>query len=132
MGNSIDRLSNLIRVLKNVPDDKFNIQCWWSDRTGCGCAIGHALHDKYFYKEGMRLDSHMISNMAEFFGITLDQSQSLFLGSGYQKAWADILSDSDCKATPHDVIAKLRVILIEKRAHEPMFRDWVARELEDA
>lgn len=108
MSNSIDRLGNLIRVLHGVDLDDFDMKNW------CRCACGHAGRDQYFIDEVFEPGS--IARAAEFFGITLHQSYELFTASSY-------ILDTGKLPTPADVIAKLQVLLMEKRAQEPAALD---------
>lgn len=111
MSSSIDRLENLIRVPRGVAPDELNMGGW------CNCAVGHASRDQYFIDEGMtnpELDETPMASVANFFGLTRDQSHATFLSSGYagEEFYGRL-------PTPADVIAKLQVMLMEKRAQEP-------------
>lgn len=53
---NIEGLQQIVRVLKELPDEKFNI-CHW--KSGCGTmgyAIGWACQDEYFISRGFILD----------------------------------------------------------------------------
>jgi hypothetical protein len=105
---SIERLENLIRVVSNVPDDKFDICRWYNPVTGCGCAIGHAAQDAYFIARRFSLDyasQDIMKQIGAYFGISGRQARALFVNQvGY--------------GSRKDVLAALRVMLLEKMAQE--------------
>jgi hypothetical protein len=101
----IDRLQNLIRVVSNTPDEKFNITRWYDPSTGCGCAIGHAIRDDYFIANKFNPLVTGLDDIARFFEITLGRASSLFYPN-YQPQ------------SKQDVLARLRVLLLEKMAQE--------------
>jgi hypothetical protein len=105
---SIERLENLIRVVSNIPDSKFDICRWYNPVTGCGCAIGHAAQDAYFIARRFALDyssQDVMTQIGAYFGISDRQARSLFINQvGY--------------GSRKDVLAALRVILLEKMAQE--------------
>jgi hypothetical protein len=126
MTKSIERLENLVRVLRGVDPAEFDMTNW------CDCAIGHAVCDEYFIQQKLpryQIGVSVTSNIAEFFGIPVEQARRLFLPSGY-------IGDQGHMPTPDDVIARLQVLLIEQRANEPPAADeeWggLTRALEDA
>jgi hypothetical protein len=80
MSSSIDRLENLIRVLRGVAPGKLNMSNWRN------CAVGRASRDQFFIDEGLSisgLGESPMAAVAEFFGISGDQSYKTFLTSGY-------------------------------------------------
>jgi hypothetical protein len=110
MSKSIERLENLNRVMRHVDPTELDMSNW------CGCAIGHARSDPYFVKHfnpefGRCLGTAPMSFLAEYFGIEREQVGELFLSSGYIGLGR--------AAAPSDVVAKLEVILMAKRANEP-------------
>ena len=108
MSESIERVENLIRVVSAVRDDRFDICQWYSQRTKCGCAIGHAMQDAYFVAR--RFYSPFISlgywdDIAAYFDIDVERAKALFVRHvGYE--------------TRRDVLTALRVLLLEKMAQE--------------
>jgi hypothetical protein len=99
----IERLENLIRVVSNVPDDKFDIKCWYNPITQCGCAIGHAIRDEYFISHGFKPNVADALGIAKFLDIDAKQAIALFyrcLGN----------------ETRLDNLASLRGLLLEKMA----------------
>jgi hypothetical protein len=86
----------------------------------CNCAVGHASRDQYFIDEGLTisgLGESPMTAVAQFFGIESEQSYKLFLSSGY--IGADVLGCLPPRLpAPADVIARLEVLLLEKRANE--------------
>jgi hypothetical protein len=91
------RLLRLAKILRKVKPEEFDIYKW-----ECGtaaCALGHACRDPYFRRLGLSLDNRplFVTPMfrfkgdryrgsragAKFFGITDNESQKLFLPSGY-------------------------------------------------
>jgi hypothetical protein len=102
---AIDRLQNLIRVVSNTPDDKFNITRWYDPSTGCGCAIGHAIRDDYFIANKFNPIVTGLDDIAKFFGISLQRASALFY--------------PNCQPqSKQDVLARLRVVLLEKMAQD--------------
>jgi hypothetical protein len=113
MSQSIDRLENLIRVLRGVAPGGLDMSNW------CNCAVGHASRDQYFIDEGLRNPDDEgvaapIMGLAKFFGIDTDQAYSLFLASGYVSINSPVLAPPAAAA----VIARLQVLLVEKLAAE--------------
>jgi hypothetical protein len=98
---AIERLQNLIRVVSNVPDDKFDIKRWWNPVTGCVCAIGHAIRDDYFIANKFNPMSR--EDIAKFFDIPPPRAGNLFYPNCQPQA-------------RQDVLAALRVLLLEKMA----------------
>jgi hypothetical protein len=112
MSRSIDRLENLVRVLRTVESVWIDMSNW------CTCAVGRASRDQYFIDEGLTIagpGGRPMVGIAEFFGITTEQSHATFLSSGYV---GPAVFGASGKPTPADVIAKLQVLLMEKRAAE--------------
>jgi hypothetical protein len=117
---SIEHLENLIRVVSNVPDDKF-------DLSHCHhCAMGHASRDEYFVAHGFKPGFPSMEEIRDFFATDMRRVSYLFFRrSGYESR--------------HDVLAALRVLLLEKMAHDigadigegELQPSWIAaRELE--
>jgi hypothetical protein len=108
LSESIERLENLIRVVSNIPDAKFDICRWYNPISGCGCAIGHAAQDAYFIARRFALDyssPDIMKQVGAYFGISDRQARSLFINQiGY--------------GSRKDVLAAVRVILLEKMAQE--------------
>jgi hypothetical protein len=108
MSESIERIENMIRVVSEIADDRFDIKRWFDYRSGCGCAIGHAMQDAYFVARRFtpplgRRDVYEF--VADYFGISETRATQLFvIGIGYE--------------TRLDVLAGLRVLLLEKIAQE--------------
>ena len=104
--SSIERVENLIRVVQNIPDDKFDIRRWYDPTLKCGCAIGHAIHDQYFISQGFRPNlPDAYDGIAEFFDIDVKRVYAIFVNAiGY--------------GTRQDVLTALRVLLLEKRAQQ--------------
>ncbi len=123
---AIERLHNLIRVVENIPPNKFNIKSY------CGCAIGHALQDPWFISQGLK---HLLYGpipiyqgkegreaICQFFSITYEQAD-IFYASDYMiERYVEIPI-----VTPQMFLAKLRVLLLEKQAQALEFmREIVA------
>ncbi len=105
---SIERIENLIRVVSAVPDDKFDICRWYNPMTGCGCAIGHAAQDAYFIARRFSLDyssQDVMAQIGAYFGISDRQARALFINQVVY-------------GTRKDVLAAVRVVLLEKMAQE--------------
>jgi hypothetical protein len=110
MNKSIERLENLIRVVSSTPDDKFDLKCWFDRNSGCGCAIGHAMRDTYFFKEGLgiaMLGQYSMRELGCFFDIPESRASQLFT-----------LHVEPRYETRQDVLTALRVLLLEKMAQE--------------
>lgn len=110
----IERLEQLNRVMRGVDPGSLRMASW------CGCAIGQARHDQYFAEHFNRdfeknLSKHPMSFVADFFGIDHEQACQLFLSSGYH--------DLGREATPSDVVARIEVLLLAKRAAEPVVEE---------
>ena len=105
MDKYVERVRNLIRVVKGIPDNKFDLRRWWDPLTGCGCAIGHAMQDQYFIKQGIgdRRGSESIAEMAVFFDISRDRVIELFVVTMKY-------------GTRLEVLSAIRVLLMEKEA----------------
>ena len=101
---AIDRIQNLIRVVSHIPDDKFDIKCWYNPGTGCGCAIGHSLKDEYFISQKFKPNVSDAHGIAHFFDIDIKQAIALFY------------PHVDRGQSRKDIVAMLRVILLEKMA----------------
>jgi hypothetical protein len=103
----IERVENLIRVVSKVRDEDFNLSLW------CNCAIGHAMKDAYFIAlefnpmRDCRDPGHgLMPAIGKFFDISAVRAISLFVPQvGYVGARKDVL-------------AALRVLLLEKMAQE--------------
>lgn len=112
MSQSIERLENLNRVMRHVdPAENFDMANW------CNCAIGHARRDQYFIDNfnsdfGESLGHSPMAFIADYFGLAINQAQALFLSSDYHSLGRS--------PTPSDVVAKLEVVLLAKRADEPV------------
>jgi hypothetical protein len=102
---AVDRLQNLIRVVADTPDDKFNITRWYDPSTGCGCAIGHAIRDGYFIANKFNPIVTGLHDIAKFFDITIHRASTLFYPNSQPQS-------------KQDVLARLRVVLLEKMAKE--------------
>ena len=102
----IDRLQNLIRVVSHIPDDKFDIKCWFNPGTGCGCAIGHSLQDEYFISQKFKPNVSDAHGIANFFDIDIKQALALFY------------PNVDRRQSRQDIVAMLRVIVMEKIAQD--------------
>src|ERR1700719_3378379 len=121
MSESIERIENLIRVVSGVPDSRFDLRISYDPRSGCGCAIGHAMRDAYFVARRFYdpfITLAYMEGMADYFGISLERAKALFIyHAGY--------------TTRRDVLAALRVLLLEKMAQElPGQLETVPDELE--
>ena len=103
---SIERLDNLIRVVSHIPDDKFDIKCWYNPGTGCGCAIGHSLNDEYFISQKFKPNVSDAHGIAQFFDIDIKQALSLFY------------PHTDRRQSRKEVLSSLRILLLEKMAQE--------------
>lgn len=105
MDKYTDRVQNLIRVVKGIPDRKFDLKFWWNPTNKCGCAIGHAMQDQYFIKHGIggTRGPDSITEMAEFFNISRPRVIDLFIGHARY-------------STRLEVLSALRVLLMEKEA----------------
>jgi hypothetical protein len=105
LNQSVEHLENLIRVVSNIPDDKFDIKHWYNPNTNCGCAIGHAIHDEYFIAQKFKPNVSDAWGIANFFDIDIKRATMLFYPhSGHQGR--------------QDMLASLRVLLLEKMALE--------------
>jgi hypothetical protein len=106
MSRYIERVENLIRVVSEIPDNKFDLSRWYDPTSHCGCAIGHAIRDEYFKRE--KLDPYVITSYQEigaFFDISEQRAIALFVTHvGYESR--------------QDVLTALRVLLLEKMAQE--------------
>lgn len=103
----VERIENLNRVMRRVDPTALVMSNW------ANCVIGHAKRDEYFIKNfnsefEKSLCNQPIFMLAEYFGIEREQAASLVLPSGYH--------DLDREPTPSDVVQKLEVILMAKRA----------------
>ena len=102
MDKYVERVRNLIRVVSAVPDAKFDLRRWWDPLTGCGCAIGHAMQDQYFIKQGIgdRRGPESIAEMAVFFDISHARVIEMFVVtielwySRWRSQWSAILRHS--------------------------------------
>lgn len=105
---SIERIENLIRVVSQVPDAKFDIRRWYDPASHCGCAIGHALHDEYFLNQGFSpaLGTNALPDIAKFFDISASRASAIFI------------SQQSIYETRQDMLMALRVLLLEKMAQE--------------
>jgi hypothetical protein len=114
MDKSIERLEQLNRVLRH--EERGNIQMGnWSS-----CAIGLARRDEYFVKDfnvgfEKSLTSSPLDFLNNYFSLNSEQSRSLFLASGYH--------DLGRQTTPSDVVSKIEVILMSKRAALPLIEE---------
>jgi hypothetical protein len=102
---AIDRWQNLIRVVSHTPDDKFNITRWYDPITGCGCAIGHSIRDEYFIANKFNPIVTGLEDIANFFEIDRIRASTLFYPNSQPQS-------------KQDVLARLRVVLLEKMAVE--------------
>jgi hypothetical protein len=97
--SSIKHLENLIRVVNHIPDDQFNL-------SHCHqCAIGHASRDEYFIAAGFKPGFPALEELRDFFDIDMRRISYLFF------ARCDYGSRMD-------VLAALRVLLLEKMAQQ--------------
>jgi hypothetical protein len=97
--SSINHLENLIRVVSSIPDDKF-------DLSHCHlCAIGHASKDAYFIANGFKPGFPPLEELRDFFDIDMRRISYLFF---YRPGYKSRL----------DVLAALRVLLLEKMAQD--------------
>jgi hypothetical protein len=105
MDKYVERVRNIIRVVSAVSDEKFDIRYWWNPMLQCGCAIGYAVHDEYFIKNGLddSLGPDTINNVAKFFDISPNRAIELFICRSRYGARLEVLS-------------ALRVLLMEKEA----------------
>jgi hypothetical protein len=103
---SIKHLQNIIRVVSQVPDDKFDIKHWYNPSTGCGCAIGHAIHDKYFIDQKFKPNVSDAWGIAHFLDIPIKRALELFY---------PIVAKPQSR---QNVLASLRILLLEKMAQE--------------
>ncbi len=105
---SIERIENLIRVVRNIPNDKFDINQRYNLDTKCGCAIGYATKDPYFIARGFNPFTGIGGEiLCQFFNIDPNQAVKLFtFHPGY--------------STRQDVINALRILLLERMAHESL------------
>jgi hypothetical protein len=74
--------------------------------------------DRYFIYEGLSfpaLGGTPLDTLSKFFGIERDQAQAMFTASGYS---GGVWRLGGPNPTPADVIAKVQVILMEKRPNE--------------
>jgi hypothetical protein len=104
----IERVENLIRVVGSVRDADFNLGRW------CHCAIGHAMNDAYFIALGfdpMRECCDpgigLMPAIGKFFDVSAARAAELFIpniDTNYQSRG--------------DVLASLRVLLLEKMAQQ--------------
>lgn len=106
MSKTIERLENLIRVVSSVPEGKFDIRYWYDRYHGCGCAIGHAIRDPYFIKEGLGnpIGANSYEMIGDFFDIDSERASQLFS-----------LHIDPRYETRQDVLSALRVLLLEKQ-----------------
>ena len=102
----IERVENLIRVVGSVRDEDFSLGRW------CSCAIGHAVKDAYFIARGfnpmrdVESGRSLMIEIGQFFDISAVRAISLFVPQvGYVGARKDVL-------------AALRVLLLEKMAQQ--------------
>jgi hypothetical protein len=105
MDKYVERVRNLVRVVAAVPDDKFDLRRWWDPVNHCGCAIGHAMQDNYFIRQGIgdTRGPDSINEMAKFFDISPARAIELFVVSMKY-------------GNRQEVITALRVLLMEKEA----------------
>jgi len=103
----IERVENLIRVVGSVRDEDFNLQNW------CNCAIGHAVKDAYFIARGfnpmrdVEPGQSLMPEIGLFFDISEKRAAELFI--------PDVCGKYQSRK---DVLAALRVLLLEKMAQE--------------
>jgi hypothetical protein len=97
--------TNHYKGLPKLNEKNFNMGCW-KEETECGtvmCAAGYAAHDPWFNERGliMKDDSYPfhkdsgkegISALAEFFGISYEQSCELFSLSSTRYCHMDNIS----------------------------------------
>lgn len=105
MSKYVERVENLIRVVKSIRDDKFDLRHWYNPATHCGCAIGHALQDDYFIAQKFKPSLVDWGDIAAFFDISMSRLRSIIV--------MQIGNE-----TRLEVLAKLRVLLMEKMAQE--------------
>ena len=105
MDKYVERVRNLIRVVASVPDEKFDIRRWWDPVNHCGCAIGHAMQDQYFIRQGIgeSRGPDSINEVAKFFDISVSRTIELFVVSMKY-------------GTRLEVLSSLRILLMEKEA----------------
>jgi len=108
MSTVTERIGNLIRVVRAVPNNKFDLAMWYNTGTHCGCALGHAMRDNWFVAQGFSqpyVSLSCMKDVADFFEISIDRVNALFVRHiGYE--------------TRQDVLTALRVLLLEKMAKE--------------
>jgi hypothetical protein len=114
MNIHIERLTNLNRVMRHVEPDKLDMSNWVT------CVVGQARSDPYFVNHfniefGKSLNGSPMTYLANYFGLESGQVQSLFLSSGYTGLGRE--------PTPSDMIQKLEVILLQKRAAAPVVEE---------
>jgi hypothetical protein len=121
---NIDRITNLIRVLKTTPIEKFNINMLWDRERVCGCAIGHAMMDEYFYNSGFRraaLSESIVVAASKFFELTVPQANDIFFGTGYP---------TQVSVAPQDVVDKLEMLLSDEEIYDLYSGNEMVHELE--
>ena len=101
----IERVENLIRVVSSVRD--FSLASW------CRCAIGHAVKDAYFIALGFNpmrdadAGQSLMPAIGQFFDISEKRAVSIFIPGADGKY-----------ESRKDVLAALRVLLLEKMAQQ--------------
>jgi len=103
----VERVENIIRVVGRVRDEDFDLRYW------CKCAVGHAVKDAYFIALGFnpRRDvepgQSLMPGIGKFFDISAARAAELFVENPHIKY-----------ESRKDVLAALRVLLLEKMAQQ--------------
>jgi len=103
----VERVENLIRVVGSVRDEDFSLGRW------CSCAIGHAVKDAYFIAIGFNPMRDcdpvrvLIGDLGKFFDISEKRAVAIFIPGADGKY-----------ESRKDVLAALRVLLLEKMAQQ--------------
>jgi hypothetical protein len=120
----VERVENLIRVVGSARDEDFNLSLW------CNCAIGHAVKDEYFIALGfdpirdVDPGQSLVLVIGRFFDISAARAKSLFIPStdGKYDTRRDVLAALRVllleKIAQQDVLAALRVLVLEKIAQQ--------------
>lgn len=109
-----ERLEEMVKMLKGVPEARFNINVYAYLTVTCGtvaCALGHAALHPPFVAAGFKMEGEMptfgdltgIMAGAAFLGIDIQDAERLF-----GPIWYD---ERDGLTKPADVIARIEELL---------------------